>query len=107
MRAQLEVLGLIAAERERQDRKFPEQWAKFAELSSWSLKRSAVTPYDESPGRAAAWEMLGILTEEVGEVARAICDRDDDNFLEECVQVAAVATAMAEAIMEYKRAVHH
>jgi hypothetical protein len=41
---------------------------------------------------------LTILTEEVGEVARAIHDGDDKNLRDELVQVAAVAIAWLEAI---------
>lgn len=38
---------------------------------------------------------LAILTEEVGEVAKAILEHDQDNLREELVQVAAVAAAFA------------
>ena len=41
---------------------------------------------------------LAILVEEVGEVARAICDRDPEHMREELVQVAAVAVAWVEAL---------
>jgi hypothetical protein len=41
---------------------------------------------------------LAVLTEEVGEVARAILDRDDTNLRDELVQVAAVAIAMIEGL---------
>jgi NTP pyrophosphatase (non-canonical NTP hydrolase) len=39
---------------------------------------------------------LSILTEEVGEVARAICDRSWLSYREELIHVAAVAVSMAE-----------
>lgn len=42
---------------------------------------------------------LAVLTEEVGEVARAILENDDPTHLrEELIQVAAVAVAWAESI---------
>ena len=40
---------------------------------------------------------LAVLVEEVGEVARAILERDPDNLHEELVQIAAVAVAWLEA----------
>ena len=48
---------------------------------------------------------LAILTEEVGEVARAICDEQgDEHMLEELVQVAAVALRWGEdLLLEMKR----
>lgn len=48
---------------------------------------------------------LAILTEEVGEVARAICDEQgDEHLLEELIQVAAVAARWAEdLLLEMKR----
>lgn len=41
---------------------------------------------------------LAIVTEEVGEVARAIIEGDAENLREELVQVAACAVAWLEAI---------
>ena len=46
----------------------------------------------------SAGQKLAILVEEVGEVARAICDRDPEHMREELVQVAAVAVAWVEAL---------
>lgn len=48
---------------------------------------------------------LAVLTEEVGEVARAICDEEGDaHLLEELVQVGAVALRWAEdLLLEMKR----
>jgi NTP pyrophosphatase (non-canonical NTP hydrolase) len=48
---------------------------------------------------------LAILTEEVGEVARAMCDDEGDKrLLEELVQVGAVALRWAEdLLLEMKR----
>lgn len=39
---------------------------------------------------------LGILMEEVGEVAKAVIERKEDEVYTELIQVAAVAIAMAE-----------
>ena len=39
-----------------------------------------------------------ILTEEVGEVAKAILEKDIQNLREELIQVAAVAVAMVECL---------
>lgn len=38
-----------------------------------------------------------ILAEEVGEVARSILEKDEKNYREELIQVAAVCVAMVEA----------
>ncbi len=44
---------------------------------------------------------LPVLVEEVGEVARAMCEREaEDRIMEELIQVAAVAVGMCEAIMK-------
>lgn len=72
------VLYDIASERERQNR-------------LWSRE----------PGIWAAPDgvKLAVLTEEVGEVARALLDRESPERLRaELVQVAAVATAWAETL---------
>lgn len=43
---------------------------------------------------------LAVLTEELGEVAKAICDEEgDDRLLEELVQVAAVALRWGEDLL--------
>lgn len=41
---------------------------------------------------------VAVLTEEVGEVARAVLDKDPANLRDELVQVAAVAIAILEGI---------
>ncbi len=69
-----QVYALITAERTRQDAK-------------WGSNRD-LHPY--------LW--LTILTEEVGEVARAALGNDPDNLRDELVQVAAVAIAQLEAM---------
>ena len=70
-----DIFGEIVAERDRQDTKFGDQ-------SRNSLDR---------------WNT--ILGEEVGEVAKAILEEDNENLEEELVQVAAVCVA----ILEYRR----
>lgn len=45
---------------------------------------------------------LRVLVEEVGEVAKAIDDKDLANFGVECVQVAAVAMTMVEWLLNYQ-----
>jgi NTP pyrophosphatase (non-canonical NTP hydrolase) len=68
----------VADERTRQDLLFPGKW-KLADDKAMQLKR------------------LAILTEELGEVARAILEEDEVNLTVELVQVAAVAVAWLEA----------
>lgn len=68
-----DILKEVAHERDRQDSKWGER--------------------DQSP---TIW--LPILTEEVGEVARAILEGNEANYREELIQVAAVAVAMVECI---------
>ncbi|WP_237146534.1 MazG-like family protein [Planococcus halocryophilus] len=60
--------------------------------------------------RHAHGDWLMILTEEVGEVAEAMQqakgwgkDTDADNLYEELIHVAAVASAIAEQVLEEKR----
>ena len=76
------VLALVERERERQEEL--KECGKFA-----------ATCADEIP----AGEKLAILVEEVGEVAREVCERGARaELLEELVQVAAVAVAWAESL---------
>jgi hypothetical protein len=89
-----EIFGAIDVERGRQDAKFPGQWARFdqssmVEVGELKSKRSNVA-------RADAFEMLGILMEEVGEVANAVIERDDANLTVELTQCAAVIVAWLE-----------
>lgn len=44
------------------------------------------------------FKWLSILGEEVGEANNAALERDWENFRVECIQIAAVAAAMAEAL---------
>ena len=67
------VLYDVAAERDRQDKK-------------WGVQR-----HDPQ------WWLV-ILAEEVGEVARAIFESDTKDYREELIQVAAVAVAAIESL---------
>lgn len=72
------VLREVAAERDRQNR----LWNR--EPGRWLLSDEA---------------KLVVLVEEVGEVARAIHDREgNDRLREELIQIAAVCTAWAETL---------
>jgi NTP pyrophosphatase (non-canonical NTP hydrolase) len=70
------IYCLIDEERESQDQKSPEALAENT-LDRWHV----------------------ILSEEVGEVARAILERDKAQYLKELIQVAAVAIAAYEAVL--------
>lgn len=72
--AQEAIIAAILGERRAQDEK-------------WGVDR-------DLPDHA--W--MTILTEEVGEVARAILEHDEDGWRSELVQVAAVAVATLEAL---------
>ncbi len=94
-----EVFESIDVERARQDAKFPDQWRTFAKAGPLVVDVESDHHLGGdwvSTGRVAAFEMLGILTEELGEVARAIIERDDANLTVELVQVAAVVVAWLE-----------
>lgn len=71
----MDALELIKAERDRQDAK-------------WGVDR-----------RLPITLWFTILSEEVGEVARAILERDYANLVEELTQVAAVAQAALEDVI--------
>lgn len=70
------VLDDVRRERHRQQTKFQADCEEFHE------------PRDRG---------ISVLAEEVGEVAKALLEGDHRNYYEECIQVAAVAAAMAEA----------
>ena len=53
---------------------------------------------DCSSIRVAPIVKAAILTEETGEVVRAVLDWDNDNLRDELIQVAAVAVAWLEAL---------
>ncbi len=74
----------ISRERERQSVKFygPHAWGS-GDCSS----------HDVAP-----MTKVGVLTEELGEVARAVLDHDNDQLGVELVQLAAVAVAWLESL---------
>ena len=71
------VFELIRYERKKQD----EKWGVDRNLSSF--------------------EWLTVLTEEVGECAKAILKRDNNNLKREIIQVAAIAVAWMEDIFKF------
>lgn len=73
-----DILAEVAQERERQDQLFPGAWDR---LDDYYQRTKRLT----------------ILVEEVGEVARAVLEKDLLNLEVELVQVAAVAVAWVEA----------
>jgi hypothetical protein len=74
----------IDAERER-------QWLKWNRPHDWGYGDCSSTDVD--------WTVKSmVLTEECGEVARAILDLEIDQLREELVQVAAVAVAWLESM---------
>lgn len=77
------VYALIDAERNRQER----MWGG---AHGWGAGSCA------SQGTPAIVK-AAVLTEECGEVSRAVLDRDDTNLADELVQVAAVAVAWLES----------
>jgi hypothetical protein len=78
-----DVYALIDAERDRQ----LERWA---DVHRWGAG-------DCSSRTVADPVKVMVLTEECGEVARAVLDHDDAGLRAELVQVAAVAVAWLEA----------
>lgn len=78
------IYAAIDAERNRQR-------AKFEDVHAWGegdCSSHAVTPIVK----------VAVLSEECGEVARAVLDLDDDGLRSELVQVAAVAVAWLESL---------
>lgn len=79
-----EITRLIDAERSRQA-------AKWAGVHEWGQGNCSST-------NVPAIVKAAVLTEETGEVVRAVLDLDDDNLIDELVQVAAVAIAWLESM---------
>lgn len=79
-----DIYAAIDAERERQQRK-------------WNIAHPWGWGDCSSPTLAPAVK-VAVLTEEVGEVSRAVLDIDHENLRAELVQVAAVAVAWLEAL---------
>ena len=52
----------------------------------------------DAASRELMLELVAVLTEETGEVARAVLEQDRDNLRTELVQVAAVAQKFWEAL---------
>lgn len=90
---QAERVLRVLVERDRQERKCAE---KRAEGLTWMTCASPAMPDGEK---------LAVLMEEVGEVARELCDAraenrpPSSNLFVEVVQVAAVALAWAESLL--------
>jgi hypothetical protein len=82
--ARFVALGDVERERERQEQ-------------MWAGKHHHGTGDCSSPGVELATK-VAVLTEEVGEVARAYLDNDITQLRTELVQVAAVAVAIIEGI---------
>lgn len=78
------IYGLIDAERGRQ----ADKWAK---QHAWGVG-------DCSSPSLPVIVKAAVLSEECGEVARAVLDRDADALRAELVQVAAVAVAWLESL---------
>lgn len=55
--------------------------------------------WGEQKHSADRW--LTILQEEVGEAAKSILESDDQNYVDELIQIAAVAVAMVESYNKY------
>lgn len=93
----------ITAEIMVDDKEQP-QFATWAELALiLQLKeriRQNVLWGDNHFAKHSKHKILTILMEEVGEIARAILDGDQDNLLEEAVQSAAVCQAFVELLLK-------
>lgn len=77
------VLRMVRIERDRQD----------------TLIAEGVIPHDLALAYVPSGLKLGVLTEELGEVAKALNDQEGSERLrEELVQVAACAVAWAESL---------
>lgn len=61
-----------------------------------ALKAAGKFEYTPADKECPEGTRLAVLVEEVGEVARAICEDDERNKFEELVQVAAVCVAWLE-----------
>lgn len=93
MTTRAKVFALIADERDHQQTKWggPHHWGN-GDCSSATVAAAS------QAGDTASLLRLAVLTEELGEVARAVHERDLDGLAKELVQVAAVAVAWREAL---------
>ena len=80
----LDIYRLIDAERER-------QYTKWLKPHAWGHGDCSSPNVDQAV-------KVAVLTEEVGEVARAVLDIQPDQLRAELVQVAAVAVAFLESL---------
>ena len=79
-----EIAASIADERERQH----DKWGGHHDWGTGDCSSDGVAPVVKA----------AVLTEECGEVARAVLESDEDGLRRELVQVAAVAIAWLEAL---------
>ena len=79
-----DIYAFIDAERARQS-------AKWEQPHTWGQGDAS------SPG-VAPMTKVGVLTEELGEVARAVLELDDEQLRTELIQFAAVAVAWLEGM---------
>lgn len=66
------------------------------------LKAAGKFPWTCDDAMVSAEAKLAVLAEEFGEVARAVCERDERNLAEELIQVAAVCVAWLEGMREVR-----
>ncbi len=78
------VIENIIQERRRQTEKWGNEKGLLKDGFPWYIKTK-----------------VSVLGEEFGEICRAVNDKDLENLYEETIQVAAVAAAMAEGILEW------
>lgn len=83
------IYEMIDQERERQK----QQWGKEHGWGFGDCSSPAVDPAVK----------VAVLTEEIGEVARAVLERDGKQLVVELVQVAAVALAWLELLREERK----
>lgn len=74
----------------------PDDVQQFAFLKVKEERNHQDFKYGKSPRNLKPETWLTILTEEQGEVARAIIEGDSDNYAKELIQVAAVAIQALE-----------
>lgn len=77
-----------------------------SQISKWGYEDAQLASYVENFGgpnvglKLFMNSKMTVLMEEVGEVARAILERDYKNLFDELIQTAAVCVAMAEVMKE-------
>jgi hypothetical protein len=78
-----EIYRAMHAERRRQD----EKWNRNHDHGHGDCSSPTLSP----------WVKLAVLTEEVGEIARALLDQDEDQLTTELIQTIAVCHAWLES----------